>query len=242
MRFKCPRCGYGQLKLTDKICPHCALVLSVRPLLKYYWECWKQRLSEAAVARCPNCGKNVSLNATACECGASMKVGDAVDAALEPSRKRWHGFVNAAGPGMALLLRWLYLAISLFAGWWLLNYVQAQHSKQWIGYAALSTVYLGVLIFVGSWLLPQRMFQAVSRRARPVVKLALLANFLTLLLLLQLVIKTWWAQALALAGLIAVAVLGLILAGMLLSMKDKIQAENTVHTKTRPQGRKAVLD
>ena len=243
MRFKCPYCRHGRPKLTDEVCPDCGKQVSLRPLLKLCWQKFKDRFVRAAVARCPKCGENIPLNATVCVCGASMELGAAVQTALEPPRKRWHGFVNAAGPGMARFLQWLYLGISLVAGWWLLNYVQAQHSKQWIGYAALSAVYLAVLIFVGSWLVPQRVFQAVSQRARPVVKLALLANFLTLLLLLQLVIKTWWAQALALAGLIVVAVLGLMLSSFLMSLKaGKLRPEDAIHTKTRPQGRKAVID
>ena len=243
MRFKCPKCGYDQLKLTDEVCPDCQLALSLRPLLGYYLKRLKTRFRRAAVTRCPRCGKKVRLNATACACGASMTLEAAIQATLEPPRKRWHHFINTIGPGMESLIRWLYLGASLAAGWWLLNYVHAQYSQRWLGYAALSAVYLAVLFFLVSWLAPRRVFQEVSRRARPVVKLALLANFLSLLLLLQLVIKAWWAQALTLVGLILVAVLGLLLSSFLMSIKDGTrQPEDTIHTKTRPQGRKALID
>jgi hypothetical protein len=242
MRYTCPRCGHEELKLTDKTCPNCKLVLSIRPLLKFYWHQWKKRLKRAAVTRCPHCNENVPLNAAACVCGESLKVGDAVAAALDPSRKKLEHFVNTAGTGTQRLIQWLYLAVSLTAGCWLLNYVHAQYSKQWIGYAALSTVYLGVLVVLANWLVPQQVFKAVKCRGAP-VKLALLANFLSLLLLLQLVIKAWWAQALALAALIGVAVLGLLLSNFITSIQaGKSRPGDSIHTKTRPQGRKAVID
>lgn len=240
MRFDCPRCGHDQIKLTDEVCPKCQLVLSLSSLLRHYWQRTRTGLKRAAVVRCPRCGRAVPLNTTACACGVSLALGPALDVTLQPSRERWSLFLKTAKPGHRRLIQWVLLLGSVALLVWLLPRVEAQYSKQWLPSTAVAIGYLAVGITLTVRLAPSRVVQGISQRAALPVKLALLALLLSGVLLLQWAIKAWWGHALFLGGVIVATSLGVLLSRWLLGRN--VAAEPTVHTATRPQGRKAVID
>ena len=245
MHFSCPRCHHNQLKLTDQVCPHCGLGLTVPALCRHYWQTLRDGFTRAAVTRCPKCHQEVPLSATVCaQCGQATDLDASIEATLEPPRRRWRTFLRSATPATRRRIQWVYLLGSAAGLWWMLAYVEEHFTQKWLGYAALSVVYLAVLSFLAVSLIPPRVFQTLNRRASIPVKLALVANYLTLLLLLQVIIGAWWARALLVAGLFLITWLGAAGMSSLLASTQRRPAEtgDVPHTKTRAQGRKAVMD
>lgn len=92
--------------------------------------------------------------------------------------------------------------------------------------------------------MPRRIFRAISQRTTALIKLALILNYLTLVLVLQAWISAWWARASILAGVFAVTWLGVwLLTTFLWPMKEDLQSLGAPPPPTRrfdpmaPQGR-----
>lgn len=129
-----------------------------------------------------------------------MTLGVAVEVTLTPLRQRWYRFVDAAGPKTMRRLQWAYLLASLGLLWWLLGWTERRHGSDWMAQAALSILYLAAVVLLVAVLVPKATLVRAVRGTSRLVKLGLVLNYFTLLLVLQNVIAAWWTRAAMLAG------------------------------------------
>ena len=205
MKFACPVCGWpcGMFKGQ---CPKCEFSLSLGSVLKFYWQYLSHSLTRTTALRCPKCGFPNPLNAISCEsCHCDITVAGAAAKVTEPARKRWQDFKRNASRGTMWRLQWTYVVISAVLLWELLSYVAGHGGKFWPFYMLLSILYVAVLSYFALWLIPRKVFVVVFRFGSRLVKLGLALNGLSLMIIVQLLIRGWLRQALILAGLFVVA-------------------------------------
>lgn len=244
MKFACPKCPH-EIDLRDGACPKCGFTLTLGAVAGHYWDRLWSRAKQEAVIQCPGCGQPVPLTATVCPnptCGTAITVGSTVDAVMEPTRRRWRGFLDNATPATRRWVQLAYLFVSAAILWWLLAYVEKHHSENWIWHALLSVLYLTVFGIVTALVAPRRVFEAISSHASWTVKLALVFNYLTLLLLLQIMISTWWARAVMLAGFFGATYVAVWLLRKLLLPMFSGEAEDSSFDPSAPQGRRGRYD
>lgn len=136
-----------------------------------------------------------------------MTVAAAVEVTFNPLRQRLHRWLDRVGPRTIRRFQWGYFLVSLAVLWWLLGF-----SEHHLGSLALavviSAVYVAVALFLMAWLMPRDMWFAFGRRTSRLIKLAVVVNYLTALLLLQNLILTWRARAIILTMLFFTTWLG----------------------------------
>jgi hypothetical protein len=205
MKFACPRCS-AACGLFKGACPNCGLSLTLGSLLKFYFHRTREVLSQASALSCPACGFPNPLQARECaNCHSDLSVRVAMDSVVEPRRRRWHRFLRGIAPENKRRIQWVYLIFSAALLWWLLAYVEHHGGDSWVSCMLLSVVYVAVLAFCALWLIPRKIFRTVFHRATARTKLSLALNALSLMIVLQLCIREWWARAATLAGMFAVA-------------------------------------
>ena len=137
-----------------------------------------------------------------------MTVAAAAEFTLTPLRKRWGKWVQRAGPKTMRRLQWGYLLLSLGLLWGLLGYTETHRGGQWISQVVLSVLYLAVLLLLAALLMPREVWLRLAHGFSRITKLAVVVNYLTMLLLLQNLIGAWMARASILAGLFVVSWVG----------------------------------
>ena len=226
--------------LTQAACP-CGFPLTLWSIIKYYWDRLRVRVQRMLVIECPGCKQAIPVNAKTCphpQCGISITVDATIDESFGPLKSGWSEFLKNVTPKTVRFIQWLYLMLSLALLWGLLDYTEKHHADNWAELAGLSVVYLAVLSFLALMILPGRLFHAFSHGASWRIKLALVGNYFTLLLLLQIAIVAWWARALTLAMLFGVTLVGIwVLRLLLLPMVAKPEASNEFDP-SAPQGRR----
>ena len=207
MKWACPNCGRLCGGMAGA-CPTCGFPLTVGAVTRHYGRRLRHWLSEVTALECPRCRQATPITRAQCVvCGAPLTVQAAVDATLAPPRRGWARFKARSSPATWSRLRWGHLLLSAGVLWGLLAYLEKLPLKAWVMLAGVSVVYLAVFAFLSAWLVPRHVFFALSR-ASPVVKLAFILNYLSLVLVLQAFIGTWWVRALVLAGLFLATWLG----------------------------------
>jgi hypothetical protein len=260
VKFACPQCSQ-EIDLRRGVCPGCHLPLTLGAVVKFYWSFWYTRCRQTAVVPCTECGGGVPITAKACPaCKTPLTVNSAVEKTLAPARQRAGQLVaggretlarartsmKKATPETKRRIQWVYLLFSVALLWWLLVCAEQNEVGTWLRRALLSVVFLaasGMLVIV---VVPRHMLQTVSRRASILSKLAMVANYLTLLLLLQMMIGVWWQRALILAGLVGVTCLGAWLLTVFWNATEKarnfIGQDNQTFDPSAPQGRQGRFD
>lgn len=245
MKIQCPNpnCSHG-VKLSDHACPDCGFSLSLGSVIKLCWRRFLDFFRDRAVIRCPECRHPVSLadkNCSNSECGKPVTVEAVVVATLEP-RRRWQDFLSTATPTTASRLQW---AIFLFSFLILLGtfaYAEAHQTDYWALHALLGACYVVALGALLPLVRPDIDLGQVWRAAGRPMKLALICNYLTLLLVFQLVVAAWWKRALLLA---VIALLARVAKGILGAIFSRLANgdDNTVYFDTSdPQGRRGKFD
>jgi len=200
MKFRCPSCD-RPVSLFSGACANCGFSLTLGSVLGHY----RTRLRERIAFQCPTCQRPVPVTAKACgNCGALITWNAAVEATVAPPRERLHRFIAQANPTTKRRIQWCYLLFSIALLWWLLAYVDAKGGKEWVQHAALSVVYLAVFALLALWLVPRPVFRALYWQASRLTRLSLVCNFLSAMIVLQLVIGVWWGRAGVLALLFGV--------------------------------------
>ncbi|MCL4180505.1 MAG: hypothetical protein KJ072_22510 [Verrucomicrobia bacterium] len=211
-------------------------------VLAYGWKSVWGGLKQRAVLRCPDCGGPVPLNANRCPnpaCGAPITV---ASASAKPVGW-WRRFCRFIAPVASPILQWGYFLISAVVLWQLLAYAERHHAAGWLPLAGLSVVYLAVLTLLARMLISQRIRTFVTQRAAGLVKLGLICNYFSVLVLMQIAIATWWARALTLAGLFGITWVGLwIFRNFLEPMFAANSGSQTVYDPMMPQGRRGRWD
>ena len=141
----------------------------------------------------------------------------------------------------------MYFLVSVGLLWWLLASFPNQSIHDWFVRASLTAFYLAVLGLLAVLLIPHEAFARFRQETSQLVKLGVLLNYLTLLLLLQLSVQTWWRRALTLAGLFLVSYGGAwLLSHLLWPVVAKLrevssEAQGTHVNPSASQGRKGEM-
>lgn len=96
--------------------------------------------------------------------------------------------------------RW-YLMVSAGLMWLALEISARSPEEEWSGRFVLSIVYLAALGLLVRLFIPRHLLVTVITRTTRTMKAAFVFNYFTILMVMQICIGTWRAQACALAGL-----------------------------------------
>ena len=247
--FACPNCGVG-VGLNDRLCSGCKQPLGIVSLLDFYWNRLRQGVAAAAVIRCAKCPAAVPIGKSNCpSCGHPLSVGVAVDSVVQPPKRRLFAWAKSATPETKLRVRWMYFLFSLAILWWTLAVVQERFPGNIIENSALAVVFLTGLGLLGAMLIPKNVIKVFAKRASRLLKLALVANYLTAMLVMRILTNTWKEQALTLTGvLVATWIAGYFLTQLAWPMKEEVAAlyrepdPEPKFNPSSPQGRKVRSD
>jgi len=251
MRIRCPKCG-RVLKWSEKLCG-CGFSLTFGGIIRYFWDSLWASAKAAATAKCPGCGERVPFSAAICQnCGASMTLDAAYEATVGPARRRWHSFLDTAPAGVKRFVQWTYLILSVAALWRVLSYLEEHFEDSWFAYVGLSMVYLVAIAVLARGLARREVFIVFPQQISRITKLAVVFNYLTLLLGSQVFIGTWLIRSTMLASLFGVTVLAAWIARKFFSdfwanlgsflAPPPASVEKRRFDPTRPQGRQAQHD
>jgi len=198
--------------------------------------------------QCPKCEHPVPKEYADCpRCKKILDLESASDAATKSLTWHFQEFINNATPRQLRRFQRVFLLISLAIMWSITGYV-ASHEESWGDFILMSAVYLIALGLLAKWLVPRRLWVAVASKTSRIVKLALVVNYLSALLLIQVFIGTWQKQALILGGLFGASFLAAYLLCVIawpLSMNLYhifFETESNEVDPTRPQGRRGIND
>lgn len=192
------------MDLSDGKCPGCGLELTLGSVLGFYWAEAKVKLGigdKGMEIRCP-CGRVVPFKTAKCACGRELTVEATVERSVDSVRARVQKRISTLTDGAIRRFQWGYLLLSCATTWWMMGYVEKRIGDEWAKSAALSVVYLVGSGLVFSVLVPRWVIQGVWRHATWLIKLSVLANYLALLLLFQVLSDVWWMRATNMAGLL----------------------------------------
>lgn len=221
-------------------------------VVAFYWQRLRRGVRKQTSVRCPSCHKAVPITAKICpnrRCKAPLTVDATVQAVFDPPKQRWRRFLAEATPATRRRIQWAYLLASGLALWWMLADLEKKQTAELFKDALMSVVYCAVIAFIVLLLVPRRIFQVVSQHTTALIKLALILNYLTLVLVLQTWISAWWARASILAGVFAVTWLAVwLLTTFLWPMKQDLQSLGAQAPAQRPldhtarQGRRGIVE
>lgn len=187
--------------MMGSVCGKCGLKLTVGGLWGYFTATVRRYLAERLGVFCPHCRTLIPAFQSTCPgCGQTLTVDGAFKVTLGPHRRRFHEMVAPTRTNKRLF-QWAYLLFSALVFWMVLGLLEKHYAESWALHALLSVVYLAVLLLVSLWVVPQKAFRAIARTASKPIKLALVFNYLTGLLALQMYLTAWWSRSLMLAGL-----------------------------------------
>ena len=235
MRFACPKCSQA-VDLRGGACPECGLDLTLGSVLRFYWADVKRKLGfgeKGLEIRC-GCGRVVPFKTARCDCGRELTVEATVQGSFDSLRARVQKRVSTLTDGSIRRFQWGYLLVSCATTWWMMGFVESRLGDQWMKSAALSVVYLVGSGLVFSVLVPRWVLQGVWRHATWLIKLSVLANYLALLLLFQILSDVWWMRATNMAGLLfATFIAALGYYWIVVPIKDSVEASFTDPPKER---------
>ena len=251
MTFACPNCGRA-VSLRGTKCDGCQLSLGLVPLLKFYWGRFGKKVQDAAVVRCPNCPATIPIKSDRCpQCGHALTVESAVDSLVAPRKRRLFEWARSASPETKRRVQWMYFLFSLALLWLTMELVEKHFPGNVFLQSALAVVFLSGLGLLSAMLIPKDVIRTVTKRATALVKLALITNYLTAMLVMRMLTTTWQEQALTLAGmLITTWIAGFVLTAFVWPLKEEVAALHRDPSPTppptfnaaNPQGRKARFD
>lgn len=247
MKFACPNSNCdGDVDLKQNSCPRCGLSLSLGGILRCYWG----KLVSAANVKCPGCGQPVPVSSHACPgCKSPLTVESAVDLVVAPKKRRLFEWAANATPETKKRVQRMYFFLSLAILWWMLALVEEQFPGDWIKHSAIGAIFLAASGLVASILIPKRTLEVVLKHLSATTKLALVANYVSVMLAVRMFTTTWKERSLSLAGII----IGTWLAGYFLTsfawpMKEGVSSLFEEEEKSKgfdasgPQGRKARME
>ena len=241
MKIACPKCSESDIRNGE--CPKCHFTLTIADILRLYRDNVVGFVRRKAVISCPHCGNIVKITASLCPSCKNMVTATAVkDTVTAPTRKWWNDFLNRATPTTMRSVQWVYLLASGVVLWCLLAYTEEHNQEHWVRNTALSVLYLTVMGFIAVLIIPPSVRLAITKRAAWRVKLAMIANYLTLMLILQMSIGAWWARALMMAGLFVATFLAIILFNAFFSPMLPGKNQPNTFDPSQPQGRRGRFD
>ena len=177
-------------------------------------------------------------------CGADLTVGAALNEVLQPVGQRGRHLFHHPPPLAKRTVQWLYLLGSFKILALLLLGLTGVNPWYLLGAAALSIPYLAVGLVMLVWIGPRPWQRRLAQHSSGPVKIALLLNLLSLLVLSQHLFLHHWTRSLILGGVIVVGwggahVAGKILWPVLTALGDLFHHAGTgAFDPSQPQGRK----
>lgn len=251
MNFLCPFCD-KPTKLTGRVCsnPDCRKSLDVRSVFRRLWVQLGSSFRRATAVCCPACNATGSIKVGKClNCGCDFTVAAALAPLLRGPRRVWDRYVTNTTDGTKLVFQRGYFLVSLgvFAG--TLVVMEDLQTGKWLVSSVLNVIFLTFLLLLFFWLIPRPLLMAAARCVSALVKLSLVLNYLTLLLLLQLAVSTWLWKAVILASQLVISVVSfhLLLAYVwpvwnAMAQSFRQAAEAYEFDPSNPQGRRAYTD
>lgn len=202
MEIICPKCEKGSLSLGGRACPVCNFPPTVEAALAHYTGKFAKPFNRFCVACCPACRSIYPGSATKCaRCGRPL-----YSSLLFSLRYRFQ-----QSTVIRFVVRWSFYAASAILFWRLLAYVESHQARRlidWLKYAGLSVAYLAAAGILVRWIVPISVMRAITHRAPAGVKLSLVLNFFSGVLLLHIFVAAWWTRACLFAGLFGVVLVG----------------------------------
>lgn len=142
-----------------------------------------------------------------------------------------------------------YFLVSLAVFFGMLLIMEDLQAGKWLLSSVLNVIFLTFLLLLFFWLIPRPLLVAAARCTSALVKLSLVLNYLTVLLLLQLAVSTWLWKAVILASQLVISVVAfhLLLAYVwpvwnAMAQSFREAAEAYEFDPSNPQGRRAYTD
>jgi hypothetical protein len=237
-------CRHRLASPTATTCSECGLSLTLGALGRHYGQRLVHWLKQKAVIACPWCGREVALYAKTCpHCWETITVQASFKASMRPLRRRWQERQPNSGKlARALALGAYFLGSVTLLGWQIAT-VPLTDPVMLVVRMGLSIVILAVAALVSFWVVPRHVLADLAARLSPVTKLAVLANYLGGLLLLQSCLGGWLVRSLILVALLACTwvaawVLHRVLWPVTVGVREIFRdGEGTWFDSSQPQGR-----
>ena len=201
MKFICRQRDCPGVGLRDTGCTKCQFSVTPLGVVGFAWRSVVAGLGERLGVRCPVCKEVIPAFQSVCPgCKTTLTVERVVDETLGPARDRAKQLV-APTPIKVSVFQWMYLGVSAVVFWALLGVLQRAAGSDALLPALVSVFYLVLFLCLFVWMVPRPTILALNRRAPKRIKLALLLNFLTGVILLHMAVKEWCARATLLAAL-----------------------------------------
>lgn len=207
--MKCLFCTNTRVALRDKTCAQCGTPTTVNALILRLGTRARMERRRLTTVRCPGCTQGVGMRMAVCPlCGTQLTVGAALGALFQPLDQRGRNLLQHPPPMARAGAQWLFLLGSLkVMGILLVGLAMADGFDLW-GAALLSVPFFAMGLVVLVWIGPRPWQRHLATRASGPVKIGLLLNLLSCLLLTQHLILNSWRASTILAGGVAVVWFG----------------------------------
>lgn len=249
MKIQCPFNPKHTVNFTDSYCQECERRITPKALFQFYLHRLRFRSRLKLLTECSECEFVFPLPEPRCpRCGLATTVGVAASDGMKRTSWHWRDFAAHASPSQLRRFQRYFLLASLLLLFGAVAYVSSFKSEEWGGLALLSVVYLTVSGLMVKWFVPPHVLLLIAQRTSRRVKLAMVLNYLTTLLAIQVCIGNWIAQATIVAGLFGVtAISAWLLCRIAWPMSLEtyrlfFESLDTFFDPMKPQGRRARND
>ena len=203
MKFCCKKRHCPGVLLRGAPCSSCGLSLTVGCVFKSSLKSFRSLLRRRLALACPGCKGTIPAFDSKCKkCGTILTVERSISAVFGSTEAVKPGVVPSATKQR--LFQWGLLGVSALIFWLSLQELEHTYSQNWQKHAALTIAYFAAFLLLSLWIVPQKTLIVVAQRASKVVKLALVFNYLTGMILIQMFVATWWLRSLMLASILGV--------------------------------------
>ena len=249
MKIQCPFNPKHTVSFTDSYCQECERRITPKALLQFYMHRLRFRSRLRLLTECPACEFVFPLPEPRCpRCKLATTVGVVASEGIKRSSWHWRDFAAHASPSQLRRFQRYFLLGSLLLLVGAVECVWSFKSGELGASALLSIVYLTISGLMVKWFVPPHVLLLIAQRTSHRVKLAMVLNYLTVLLTIQVCIGSWLAQAAIVAGLFGVtAISAWLLCRIAWPMSLEtyrlfFESLDTFLDPMKPQGRKARND
>lgn len=191
-------CSKGHsVKWNDKKCAECGEDQSIFAYVKRK----AKRAAKGPLVYCTGCSRPFPIGYKECPfCERENSVENAVNTVALPLRDT----VEKASPRTRRNFQRFYLILSACALVAAFRHMTSLENGEWMRIGALSVIYLAFVALLAKWFVRTDIILKFLLLTSWVVKLALMFNYLTCLVLLQMAVAEWWAQFVALGAIVAI--------------------------------------
>lgn len=201
MNVICPNCGGSKSKLSDRECPDCHFDLSLSGIFGHLTRGIASRCRRLLTIKCPQCQSPIPFLHTACANGHYLLLDPSLPAA-GPAVSRIQRALSPT-PAKISLFQWLYAAVSVAAFWLVSNRLMFQETfaATTLKSHALLAFFVACFMLLTAVIVPRETLLLLIRGTSSRIKIALLLNLVTALLLFEVLLVKWWARFIGIAML-----------------------------------------